>query len=117
MKYRNFFAAITTGIKPQSFKEVVKDAGWHNTMQKEIRALEDNVTWYMEMLLAEKKALGSKQVYNIKYNSDESIERLKVRLVVFGHYQGYGIDYHETFNPVAKMMIVRAFLVIAISKN
>ncbi|KAA3486784.1 Retrovirus-related Pol polyprotein from transposon TNT 1-94 [Gossypium australe] len=75
------------GVELQSFKKVVKDVGWCDAMQKEICALEDNDTWSMETLPLGKKALGSKWVYKIKYNSDESIERLKARLVVFGNRQ------------------------------
>ena len=117
VKHRNFLAAVTVGVEPQSFKEAVKDVGWCTAMQKEIRALEDNGTWTMEQLPPGKKALGSKWVYKIKYNSDGSIERLKARLVVFGNHQVEGIDYNETFAPVAKMVTVRTFLAIAASKN
>lgn len=104
-------------MEPQSFKEVVKDPEWCSAMQKEIWALEDNGTWTMEYLPPGKKALGSKWVYKIKYNSDGTVERLKARLVVFGNHQVEGIDYNETFAPVAKMVTVRAFLAIASSKN
>lgn len=117
VKHRNFLAAVTVGVEPQSFKEAMKDAGWRGAMQKEIRALEDNGTWTMETLPPGKKALGSQWVYKIKYNSDGSVERLKARLVVFGNHQIEGIDYNETFAPVAKMVTVRAFLAIAASKN
>ena len=86
-------------------------------MQNEIRALENNDTWTMEDLPSGKKALGSQWVYRIKYKSDGSIERLKSRLVVLGNHQQEGIDYNETFAPVAKMVTVRAFLAIVASKN
>lgn len=71
----------------------------------------------METLPSGKKALGSRWVYKIKYNSDVSIKCLKARLVIFGNHQVVGIDYSDTFAPVAKMTIVRAFLVVAAAKN
>ncbi|XP_062118484.1 uncharacterized mitochondrial protein AtMg00810-like [Humulus lupulus] len=71
----------------------------------------------MASLPPRKKALGSKWVYKIKYHSDGTIERLKARLVVFGNHQIEGIDYTETFAPVAKMVTVRTFLSTATSKN
>ena len=86
-------------------------------MQDEIQALEKNGTWTMEELPLGKRALGSQWVYRIKYRSDGSVKRLKSRLVVLGNHQKEGIDYNETFAPVAKMVTVRAFLAVATSKN
>lgn len=115
--YRKFLAAIISGQEPRSFKEAMKHAGWRESMKNEIQALEKNGTWTMETLPPGKRALGSQWVYRIKYNSDGSVERLKSRLVVLGNHQKEGIDYTETFAPVAKMVTVRAFLAIAASKN
>ena len=116
-RHRVFLAAITEGIEPRSFKEAMQDEGWREAMQKEIAALEDNGTWDMAVLPPHKKALGSKWVYKIKYHADGQVERLKARLVIVGNDQVEGVDYNETFAPVAKMVIVRAFLAVAAVKN
>ena len=116
-RHRVFLAAITEGIEPRSFKEAMQDEGWREAMQKEIAALEANGTWDMAVLPPHKKALGSKWVYKIKYHVDGQVERLKARLVIFGNHQVEGVDYNETFAPVAKMVTVRAFLAVAAVKN
>ena len=74
-------------------------------------------TWRLEHLPLGKKALGCKWIFTIKYNSDGTIERYKARLVVLGNHQEEGIDYMETFAPVARMTTVRLFLDIAVKEN
>jgi hypothetical protein len=56
-------------------------------------------------------------VYKIKHYADGSVNRYKARLVAKGYAQTYGIDYEETYNPVAKMTIVRAIIAMAATKG
>ncbi|XP_040996119.1 uncharacterized mitochondrial protein AtMg00820-like [Juglans microcarpa x Juglans regia] len=76
-------------------------------MDNEIAALELNKTWDVIDLPIGKKAIGSKWVYRIKYNSDGTIERHKARLLAKGYTQEEGLDYHETFSLVAKLEKLR----------
>lgn len=117
VNYRKFVAAVVSNNDPKSFKEAMRYEGWRQSMKEEIRALENNGTWTLELLPPGKKALGSQWVYRTKFLSNGEIERLKSRLVVLGNHQQAGIDYTETFAPVAKMTTVRIFLAIAASKN
>ena len=57
--------------------------------------------------------VGCKWIYKIKTHSDGSIERYKARLVVKGFIQEYGIDYEETFAPVARISSIHALLAVA----
>ncbi|XP_074306310.1 uncharacterized protein LOC141641553 [Silene latifolia] len=108
--HRLFLAAIT---EPPYFRLAISDPKWCQAMQDEISALENNGTWELTELPADKKALGCRWVYKIKYKSDGQIERYKARLVIFGNHQIEGIDFGETFAPVVKMVTILFFLAVA----
>ena len=60
-----------------------------------------------------KSTIGVKWIYKLKFNMDGRISKHKACLVAHGYVQQEGIDYDETFAPVARMEIVRIFISIA----
>ena len=115
--HASFLSAIDEATEPKNFDEASKSVTWNKAMEEELRALNDNGTWSIVQLPAGKKAVGSKWIFKTKFKSDGSVERHKARLVARGFTQTYGVDYKETFAPVAKMNTVRVLLSLALNHD
>ncbi|XP_074300565.1 uncharacterized protein LOC141631842 [Silene latifolia] len=115
--HKAFLAAIDKETEPITYQAAVKEGKWREAMSKEIEALEKNKTWRIVTLPRGKKAIGCKWVYKIKYKADGTVERYKARLVAQGFTQTEGVDFHETYAPVAKMTSVRCMLAVAVAKG
>ncbi|CAL2225420.1 unnamed protein product [Prunus armeniaca] len=102
---------------PTKVSEALKDPKWVQAIKEEMKALEKNQTWTLETIPRGKKTIRCRWVFTIKHNADGSIERYKARLVAKGYTQTYGINYEETFAPVAKLNTVRVLLSLAANLN
>ncbi|XP_071905634.1 uncharacterized protein [Coffea arabica] len=110
---KTFLTTINSISIPQTLQEALRNKNWLHAMKEEMNALERNKTWEIVNLPKGKKTVGCKWVFTLKYRADGSLERHKARLVAKGYTQTYGIDYQETFAPVAKMNTVRVLLSLA----
>ncbi|CAA9995003.1 unnamed protein product [Nesidiocoris tenuis] len=124
IRFEDFVMSAVTDIEdlkePETFKQAMnsqKKEKWIKAMQSEMDSLRENGTWTLEELPPGRKPIPCKWVYKLKMNPDGSIDRFKARLVVKGFTQRKGIDYDQTFSPVAKAGTLRALLSVAAEKN
>jgi hypothetical protein len=106
----NFSLLSKVDFERSCFKYASTNEVWLQSMQEEIDSIHRNDTWELTELPHDVKNISTKWVYSTKYNSDRSVERQKAKLVAKGFTQRYGIDYEETFTPVARQETVRMII-------
>jgi len=99
------FSAV---FEPESYKEAVKGSNaekWKKAMSEEMQQLKSNGTWELAELPEGKTAVANKWVYKVKNDG-----QFRARLVAKGYSQRFGVDYKETYSPVARCETVRTLL-------
>ena len=86
---------------------------WEEAINKELDSLKNTGTYELVKRTPEINVVDSKWVLKIKKNSAGEVERYKARLVARGFTQIYGVDYYETYAPVARLASFRILLAIA----
>ncbi|XP_031265426.1 uncharacterized protein LOC116123833 [Pistacia vera] len=115
--FRAFTTSISIHTEPKSHIQALKGPIWREAMEQELTALETNETWSIVDLPPGKKPIGCKWIFRNKFKADRSVEHAKARLVAKGFTQRKGIDFHDTFSPVAKMISIRTLLAVAAIKG
>jgi hypothetical protein len=83
-------------------------------MVEEYASIMKNDVWEVVPRPEGKSMIGSRWIYKIKHVADGSVEKFKARFVAKGFSQKEGIDYDETFAPVARYTSIRAVISIAV---
>ncbi|KAJ9544955.1 hypothetical protein OSB04_024662 [Centaurea solstitialis] len=99
--------------EPKKVTDALTDPFWVEAMQDELLQFERNKVWTLTSLPASKSAIGTKWVFRNKRDENGVVVRKKTRLVAQGYCQEEGIDYEETFAPVARLETIRIFLAYA----
>ena len=113
------YVLITQGT-PATHDEAMNyedGAKWKAAMDTEMQSLIESGTGHVVELQKNRKAIDNRWVMRVKLNPDGSIDRHKARLVAKRCLQKVGIDFDETFSPVARFDIVRTMLNVAANER
>ena len=104
-------------IEPTKVDEALIDDGWILALQDELNQFKRNDVWDLVPKPEHKNIIGTKWVFTNKLNEQGEVIRKKARLVAQGYSQQEGIDYTETFAPVARLEAIRLLLSYAVNHN
>ncbi|GJS68163.1 retrovirus-related pol polyprotein from transposon TNT 1-94 [Tanacetum coccineum] len=108
----NFFCFIST-IEPRNVNEALGDESWIVAMQEELNQFIANDIWELVPQPRNMTIIGTKWVFRNKLDENGVVSRNKTRLVAQGYNQQEGIDYDETYAPVARLESIRILLAYA----
>ena len=107
------YLAFVSQIEPHSLEEAETDPNWMMAMHEELNQFERNKVWTLVDRPTDHPIIGTKWVYRNKLDEQGNIIRNKARLVAKGYNQEEGIDFDETYAPVARLEAIRLLLVFA----
>ena len=99
--------------EPTSYEEVAQKKERVEAMTEEYQSIMKNDVWDIVLKPENKSVVSSKWIYKIKHATEGSIEKYKARFVARGFSQKEGIDYEETFAPVARYTSIRTIMALA----
>ncbi|KAJ9552730.1 hypothetical protein OSB04_016775 [Centaurea solstitialis] len=117
-RYLGFLVSQDSGDlnEPTSYGEAVSGSEseqWQEAMKAEMQSMYDNQVWELTDLPQHCKAVGRKWVFKKKTDMDGNVHTFKARLVAKGFTKTHGIDYDETFSPVAMLKSIRILMAIS----
>ncbi|KAJ9553546.1 hypothetical protein OSB04_017591 [Centaurea solstitialis] len=117
-RYLGFLVSQDSGDlnEPTSYGEAVSGSEseqWREAMKAEMQSMYDNQVWELTDLPQHCRAVGRKWVFKKKTDMDGNVHTFKARLVAKGFTQTHGIDYDETFSPVAMLKSIRILMAIS----
>jgi hypothetical protein len=99
--------------EPTYFEEAISKKEWGVAMTKEYQSIIKNNVWKIVPKPNSKDLVSSRWIFKIKHATDGSIEKYRETFVACGFSQKEGIDYEETFSPIARYTSIRTIIALA----
>ena len=120
--YNSLFETCSIDISqsnkiPNTFKEMESSADrakWDAAVKEELESMKTNNVWKIVKKSGNVKTLKSRWIFKIKEDGVGKPIRYKARLVAKGYLQKPGLDYDETYSPVAKLSSIRIVLAVGV---
>ncbi|GJT79666.1 putative ribonuclease H-like domain-containing protein [Tanacetum coccineum] len=104
-------------VEPKNFKMAVIEDCWFQAMQDEIHEFDRLEVWELVPRPIYVMVIALKWIYKVKLDEYGDVLKNKARLVAKGYRQEEGIDFEESFAPVARIEAIRIFIANAATKN
>ncbi|GKC34583.1 retrovirus-related pol polyprotein from transposon TNT 1-94 [Tanacetum coccineum] len=111
------FALTVSQTEPKNIKEAMADSAWIESMQEELHQFDRLDVWELVDIPLCKNVINLKWLWKNKRDEENTVIRNKSRLVAKGYAQKEGIDFEESFAPVARLEAVRLFIAYAAHKS
>nr|GEX98854.1 retrovirus-related Pol polyprotein from transposon TNT 1-94 [Tanacetum cinerariifolium] len=111
------FALTVSTVEPKNIKEAMADSTWIEAMQEELHQFDRLQVWELVDTPFRKTVIKLKWLWKNKKDEDQTVIRNKARLVTKWYAQEEGIDFEESFAPVARLEAVRIFIAYAVHKS
>ncbi|GKC22733.1 retrovirus-related pol polyprotein from transposon TNT 1-94 [Tanacetum coccineum] len=111
------FALTVSTAEPKTIKDAMADSALIKAMQEELHQLDRLQVWELVEKPFGKTVIKLKWLWKNKKDADQTVIRNKARLVAKGYAQEEGIDFEESFAPVARLKDVRIFVVYGAHKS
>jgi hypothetical protein len=108
---------IVALFEPRDVGHTLSNLSWVNVMHEELENFERNQVWTLVDPLRDMNVTGTKWVFKNKQGEYGEIVRNKARLVAQRFDQVEGLDFGETFAPVARLEVIRILLAFTASKG
>ncbi|GKC49949.1 retrovirus-related pol polyprotein from transposon TNT 1-94 [Tanacetum coccineum] len=112
-----YFNDFLTSVEPKNFKQAMTEPTWIDAMQEEIHESERLQVWELVPCPDKVLLIILKWIYKVKTNEFGRVLKNKARLLAQGFRQEEGIDFEESFAPVARIEAIRIFIANAAHKN
>ncbi|GJS74476.1 retrovirus-related pol polyprotein from transposon TNT 1-94 [Tanacetum coccineum] len=111
------FALTVSTAEPKSIKEAIDDSAWIEAMQEELHRFDRLQVWELVDKPFGKNVIKLKWLWKNKKDEDQTVIRNKARLVAKGYAHEEGIDFEESFAPVARLEAIWIFVAYAAHKS
>ncbi|KAL0393252.1 UNVERIFIED_CONTAM: Retrovirus-related Pol polyprotein from transposon RE1 [Sesamum radiatum] len=115
--YRAFSVSFSSVSIPNTYCEALRHPAWKIAMDDEMSALISMGTWELVEVPPNADIVAYRWVFTLKFRANGTLERYKARLVAKGFTQTYGVDYFETFSPVARLNSIHVLVSLAVNLN